>query len=133
MASPIKPPAPATDEQRALLESKTIEQTTLTYNAIRNTYYAYYDDANIPITDGFVGLHESSFWPQLHQKLNPEQKPYKAQSLAIFNAHHFAVAYGDVIGKKNSNPFPRRALLLAIADYLTPVGDASDYSPKMPQ
>ena len=120
--------------QKALFESPFFNTNGADYALLRGFSYDYYGESRVGINDGFVGIHDGTFWPELHRKLNPAQKPYKAIPLGLFATHHTGLAYSHFLttGSMESNPFPRKAFLRALA-YFTAVEEvrSRDGGPKL--
>jgi pimeloyl-ACP methyl ester carboxylesterase len=105
---------------RSLLESPYMDRNLIDHRFFRTIAYDYARVGDITINDGLIGVQDSSFWPEFHQRLNPKQGPYLATSLGIFGAHHLAMAYASITSKKPSdrNLFPRKELLESLASYI---------------
>lgn len=117
--------SPVTDRridrwQAALLDAPASGRGLIEYQLLRAFYNGYYDDAGVALNDSLTGVHEGSFWPELHQKLNPAQKPYRATPLGLFGASHLALVYAYAVGKEADKgyTFPRDKFLLALAQYI---------------
>ena len=73
------------------------------------------------LNDSQVATYKARFWPEINLILNPSQPPMKTQFLGVLGTHHWGLALRVVnetaAGKvKNPyNPFPRAALLKALA------------------
>jgi hypothetical protein len=119
MPSPFAPKQRPTPWQQSLVEAYSMQRDSLDYAILRGFYYDYFKDARVTLNDGLVGVHEGTFWPELHRKMNPKQQPYEATPIALFNSHHFAVAYAQTTtdNEGDANPFPRKAFLKALAHY----------------
>jgi hypothetical protein len=104
----------------SLLQAPSMGRQDLDYHLFRRFYYDYYEQSKISLNDGLVGVHESTIWTKLHQRLNPRQKPYESNFLGLFATHHTAMVYGLLTTDdyEDRNPFPRRALLAALGYYL---------------
>ena len=108
--------------QRALGEGPAMGRQDLDYTVMRDFNYDYVQQSHITLNDGLVGIHESTFWPTLHQRLNPKQAPYQAAPLAVFGGTHMAIVYPSIASEDedHANRFPRRALLRTLAEVLPP-------------
>jgi hypothetical protein len=103
--------------QKALFESPFFNTSGADYAMLRGFSYDHYAASRIAINDGFVGIHEGTFWPELHRQLNPAQKPYKSMPIGLFATHHTGLTYSHFAtsGSTEKNPFPRKAFLKALA------------------
>lgn len=117
--------SPVTDRridrwQAALLDAPAAGRGLIEYQLLRAFYNGYYDDAGVALNDSLTGVHEGSFWPDLHRRLNPEQEPYRATPLGLFGGSHLAIAYAYAVGAEadKSYTFPRTKFLLALAQYI---------------
>lgn len=69
------------------------------------------------LNDSQVSINRVRFWPELTASLNPNNRGMNSQFLGVVNTHHWGLALKIVTETKDGamNPFPRSALLKAIA------------------
>ena len=71
------------------------------------------------ISDGTSNLDMTQFNPRRHMSLNPLQKSYKAEHLAILLADHIGIWVAATSGAEDQkSPFPRDALAKTLGAYL---------------
>jgi pimeloyl-ACP methyl ester carboxylesterase len=122
MPSPLMKSKP-TKWQKSFMKSKMLDGDTVDYKILRGLYYDFYSDRHVSLSDGLIGVHESTFWPKLHQSLNPKQKLYESEILGLFGIHHFALTYARTASDDvdSKHPFPRATFLKTLAQYLEAV------------
>jgi hypothetical protein len=95
------------------LNTRVVQPGSVDYLANLGTYRDYVKAGGTCLNDGQVGYHQTRFWPQLAAARNPEQDPFHEELLGVLAGHHWAPALATGISGKS--PFPREALLQAIA------------------
>ena len=75
----------------------------------------------LSLNDSQVSIAQASFSNPIIQRINPQQKPIVTRFLGIAGTHHWGLALQVVNPMKDQrvNPFPRRALLQALAAQVT--------------
>jgi hypothetical protein len=86
---------------------------SIDYSTNLGGYNDYISAGGSTLNDGQVGVHQARFWPQLATFLNPQQGAFEAEFLGTFRTHHWGLALRTGMG--GTNPFPRAALLKALA------------------
>jgi hypothetical protein len=86
----------------------------------RSNYYQIVRSSGLEMNDGFVPVHRGSFFPGLHQRLNPLQKPYATRTIGVLWQHHLGLTIpaGIATADGGVSPFPRRAFLSALARFV---------------
>lgn len=74
----------------------------------------------VSLNDSQVAVFKARFWPEIHEVLNPAQKPINAKFLGVLGVDHWGMALRVVNEKKNGaenpySPFPRESLLKTYA------------------
>jgi pimeloyl-ACP methyl ester carboxylesterase len=86
---------------------------SLDYTINLGGYKDYVKAGGSRFNDGQVGMAQARFWPQLASFLNPSQGDFETEFLGCFATHHWGLALRK--GVAGTNPFPREALLKALA------------------
>lgn len=86
----------------------------------RTNFYQIVASSGLEMNDGFVPVHRGSFYPGLHQRLNPLQKPYATRTIGVLWQHHLGITIpaGIATADGGVSPFPRRAFLSALARFV---------------
>ncbi|HET9237304.1 MAG TPA: hypothetical protein VFO10_08635 [Oligoflexus sp.] len=86
----------------------------------RTNFYQIVRSSGLEMNDGFVPVHRGRFFPGLHQRLNPLQKPYATRTVGVLWQHHLGVTIpaGIATADGGVSPFPRRAFLSALARFV---------------
>jgi hypothetical protein len=86
----------------------------------RTNFYQIVGSSGLEMNDGFVPVHRGSFYPGLHQRLNPLQKPYASRTIGVLWQHHLGITIpaGIATADGGVSPFPRRAFLSALARFV---------------
>ena len=100
---------------------KSYNTQLLDYPLLVNNYRGLRSVFGVKINDSQMSVNQVRFWPEIATKLNPAQKPMNHTFLALLGTDHWNLALRQVnVMKEGSlanpyNPFPREALLKAIA------------------
>ncbi len=88
--------------------------------SLRTNYYDLLAISKIELNDGQVPYPYSHVWPELNIALNPHHKTLKSYEMAYMGGHHWAIAFRYAFPMEGStgNPFPRVALMQAMANYI---------------
>ncbi len=79
------------------------------------------NSGGLTLNDSQMSIEKTIFWPNLIGKLNVQNEGMKSVFLGVLGTHHWGIALQtvnqerDKAGKPNMNPFPRVAILKAIA------------------
>jgi pimeloyl-ACP methyl ester carboxylesterase len=77
----------------------------------------YFRLSGVNLNDSQVAVAQAMFLPNVIQGLNPRQQPMMIENLGVLSTHHWGLALQVVneMRDKRVNPFPREAVLKALA------------------
>lgn len=92
---------------------------SIDFLSFQSWYQLAVDASQAMLNDGQVYLHQARFWPKFSSQLNKENTFLQQQSrfLGVLGTSHTAMALPRILNKTD-NPFPRKALLKAIAAFV---------------
>lgn len=120
----VMPNSKFSELSKKLSENHSCYNTlTIDHHFLAKSVEDFIKVSGIALNDSQVSLHKEKFWPEIAQTLNPNQKPFNATDLGVVGVHHWGLALREAIAMKpaynklnsTKNPFPREALLKAIA------------------
>ena len=88
---------------------------------LRQSFYDIKNFSGVELNDSQVSVHRAMFWPELHMKLNPNQRKYSSHYLGVLGTHHWGMAFPYAFESKDKriHPFNRELLLKSIADFVS--------------
>ena len=115
-----------TDVEREIWKSRQGYNISYDTMSLLGSFRKYENLTDIALNDSQVSFAQVQFMPKVLQGLNSKQKPINATSLGVVATHHWGLALQTVYPMmeinlpflphvNDKNPFPRRALLKALA------------------
>jgi len=94
--------------------------SSVDFLSLRTNYYDIVQRTRMELNDGQVPVQRARFWPALNKKLNPRQPDHAAYYMGVLGQDHWGLAFPTAFDLKSKrvNPFPRKALLQAIATFI---------------
>jgi hypothetical protein len=120
-ASMADPDAP--DEQELARNPYAYDGDSPDDQTLRQGFRDFKRASGFALNDSQMAVHKAVFWPLVIQGLNPDNAGLRTHWLGVVGSHHWGVAL-DVVSRQSSgsvNPFPRGALLKALAAATLPV------------
>jgi len=93
---------------------------SLDFQSLRGSYYQMVAAAGGEVNDSQVPLQRIRFWTRLNKRLNPRGPDLPAYYLGTLGQDHWGLAFPVAVEQHNhkANPFPRVALMKAIATFI---------------
>ena len=90
---------------------------TADFRVLVPSYLDIFRRTAIKLNDSQVAIHQTLFWPKLHQQLNPKQQDYETHYLGVLGTHHWGFAFPIAFesNEHKDNPYPRSTILKSIA------------------
>ncbi|MFK7827565.1 MAG: hypothetical protein AB8G05_25695 [Oligoflexales bacterium] len=93
---------------------------TADFRVLIPSYLDIFRRTKMKLNDSQVAIHQTLFYPKLHQHLNPKQQEYQAHYLGVLGTHHWGFAFPTAFesNEHKDNPYPRSTILKSIASSL---------------
>ena len=116
MAGPIMRAEQYDLSPNAMINQENMGRHTPEYGFLRSSYYFCHKANKNKLQDGLIGLHESTFHPKIHMRLNKKQKHYETIELGVFATHHTALVHSALVEaeRESLNSVDRRSMLRAL-------------------
>ncbi|NRA46041.1 MAG: hypothetical protein HRU09_13905 [Oligoflexales bacterium] len=111
-------PDPSNDDGNSpLINHLSYGVKTADFRVLAPSYLDIFRRTKMRLNDSQVAIHQTLFWPKLHQELNPKQQDYQTHYLGVLGTHHWGFAFPSAFesNEHKDNPYPRTTILKSIA------------------